>query len=169
MSFFILISLASLLSWLVARLAGRRLSLRDCMRYGMALGFLFTGVDHFANGESRYVPMIPEALAATALYWVYFTGAAELLGAIGLLLPIAFYQKWGWPNLRRQAGIWLAVMLACIVVANINVAIQGQSVQGLDFGAWYYWIRPLFQPVFILWALYGAGVWPRAKSIGPGA
>ena len=162
MSFFFLISLAALLSWLVARLRGQRLGLRDSMRWGMALGFLFTGVDHFASGATRYAPMLPAALAEHALFWVYLTGAAELLGGLGLLVPVRYYQRLGLPNLQRQAGIWLAVMLVCVVTANIHVALQGQTVQGLDFGAWYYWLRPLFQPVFVLWALFCVGVlWPQ--------
>jgi len=161
MSFLFLISLGSVLSWLAVRLSGRRLGLRDSMRCGLALGFLFTGGDHFANAVPRYVPMLPTVLAEHALFWVYFTGAAELLGAVGLLLPVWVYRRLGLPNLQRQAGIWLAVMLVCVVAANINVALQGQTVQGLEFGAWYYWIRPLFQPVFVVWALYSVGVWPR--------
>jgi len=167
MSFLFLISLASVLSWLVVRLTGRRLGLRDSMRCGMALGFLFTGIDHFANGVTRYVPMLPAMLAESARFWVYFTGAAELLGGLGLLVPVRIYQRLGLPNLQRQAGIWLAVMLVCVVAANINVALQGQTVQGLEFGAWYFWIRPLFQPVFVGWALYSVGVWPHRVTSTP--
>ncbi|EYC50480.1 hypothetical protein AZ34_04995 [Hylemonella gracilis str. Niagara R] len=167
MSFFFLISLASLLTWLAFRLRGRRLGLRDSMRWGMALGFLFTGVDHFVNGATRYVPMLPPVLAEQALFWVYLTGVAELLGAVGLLVPVRVFERLGLPNLQRQAGIWLAVMLACVVVANINVALQGQTVLGLEFGAWYFWIRPLFQPVFVLWALYCVGVRPRPAKLRP--
>lgn len=47
----------------------------------------------------------------------------------------------------------------CVVVANVHVAQQGQQVHGLPFGAWYYWVRPLLQPVSILSALYCSGVW----------
>ncbi|MFO6418932.1 hypothetical protein ACLBKS_01870 [Hylemonella sp. W303a] len=160
MIFFILISLASLLAGLISRLTHRRLDLRGSMRWGMALGFFFTGVDHFVSGATRYAPMLPAALTEHALFWVYLTGAAELLGAVGLLVPARVFERLGLPNLQRQAGIWLAVMLLCVVIANINVALQGQTVQGLEFGAWYFWIRPLLQPVFVLWALYCVGVWP---------
>jgi uncharacterized membrane protein len=161
MSFLALISLGAGLAWLLSHVFRRALDLRGAMRWGMALGFLFTGVDHFINGTIRYVPMMPSVLAEHALAWVYVTGVAELAGGVGLLVPLAIYRRLGLPNLQRQAGIWLAVMLVCVVAANINVAIQGQSVQGLDFGAWYFWVRPLFQPVFIVWALYCVGVWPR--------
>ncbi|NMG35339.1 DoxX family protein [Azoarcus sp. TTM-91] len=162
MSFLVLISVAAGLSWALSRLAGRALCLRGAMRWGLALGFLFTGCDHFLNAATRYAPMIPDALAAHAMALVYFTGLAEIAGAIGLLLPATLLARLGLPGLRRQAGIWLAVMLVCVVAANINVALKGQTVSGLDFGAWYFWVRPLFQPLFIAWALYCVGAWPFA-------
>jgi uncharacterized membrane protein len=158
MSFLILISVPTGLLLLLARWFTWNLSLRDAMRIGMAFGFLFTGTDHFLSAHTRYVPMMPSFLAPWALELVYFTGAAEILGAIGLLMPLRLYHRLGIPPLRRAAGVALAVMLVCVVIANINVAMTGQTVQGLDFGAWYFWIRPAFQPVFVLWALYCSGV-----------
>ena len=109
--------------------------------------------------------MMPNFLADHALPLVYFTGVAELAGASGLVVPLAVYKRLGLPNLRKWAGLGLAVMLALLVIANINVALKGGSVQGLEFGAWYYWVRPLFQPIFILWALYVSGVlWDRRSD-----
>lgn len=161
MSFLVLISVGAGLAWVLSHLFRQPLDVRGAMRWGMGMGFMFTGVDHFISGATRYAPMMPSALAEHALAWVYITGVAELAGGIGLLVPLATYRRLGLPNLQRQAGLWLSILLVCVVVANINVAIQGQSVQGLEFGAWYFWIRPLFQPVFIAWALYCVGVWPR--------
>lgn len=160
MSFLILISGAAGLSWWVSWLFRKRLDLRGAMRWGMGLGFIFTGVDHFASATQRYVPMIPEVLAGHALFWVYLTGLGELLGGLGLLVPLAVYCRLGWPNLQRQAGLWLAVLLVCVVTANVHMALKGESVQGLEFGSWYLWFRPLVQPVFIVWALYCSGFWP---------
>lgn len=165
MSFLALIAIAAVLAWAVSRLLRRPLDLRGAMRWGMGLGFMFTGVDHFANAATRYVPMIPDALAAHALAWVYLTGAAELAGGLGLVLPVSLYRRLGLPNLQRQAGLWLAVMLVCVVAANINVALKGQTVDGLAFGAWYFWLRPLFQPMFVAWALFCVGLlWPRGRT-----
>lgn len=165
MSFLVLICIGAGLTWTLSHWFRQSLDVRGAMRWGMGLGFIFTGVDHFVSGATRYVPMMPAMLAEHALVWVYATGAAELAGGIGLLVPLAVYQRLGLPNLQRQVGIWLAVLLACVVMANINVAMLGKSVQGLDFGAWYFWIRPLFQPVFIVWALYCVGVWPRSARV----
>jgi len=160
MSFLALISFASALSWLALRLRGRRVELKVAMRLGMGCGFVFTGIDHFLSAATRYVPMIPDPLQPYALELVYFTGAAELAGGLALLVPTSICLRLRLSHLQRVAGIALAVLLVCVVPANINVAIKGMTVQGLDFGAWYFWIRPLFQPVFVLWALYCVGAWP---------
>lgn len=49
-------------------------------------------------------------------------------------------------------------MLAFLVMANINVALQCSRVEGLEFGNWYYDLRPFVQPIFMLWALLVSGV-----------
>ncbi len=154
MSFLVLISLLSLLSYLAQRLLRRGAEVRAAMRHGLAGGFLFTGVDHFLSTDGRYLPMIPGFLGAWGRELVYLSGAAELCGALGLLVPLAWHRKLGLPDLRRWAGLGLALLLALLVVANLEVAIQGDTVKGLEFGRWYYWLRPFLQPVFIWWALY---------------
>lgn len=155
----------SVLAYVPQFFLGDRKDYRMALRHGMAGGFTFTSIDHFVSTHSRYVPMLPDFLADYALELVYFTGVAELAGAIGLVLPLKVYQRLGLPNLRKWAGIGLAVMLAFLVIANINVALTGGSVQGLEFGAWYYWLRPFLQPVFILWVLFVSGViWQRKTA-----
>lgn len=158
MSFLFLMALPASVLLALTRWGPLRFDLRDAMRWGMALGFLFTGVDHFANGQIRYVPMIPDLLQEHALAWVWFSGAAELAGATGLLVPKTVWRQLHIPRMRNVVAVCISVMLVGLVWANINVAIQGKSVQGLDFGAWYFWLRPAFQPVFIAWVLYACGV-----------
>lgn len=165
MSFLFLMLAFSILAYIPQFFLGDGRDYRMALRHGMAGGFTFTGIDHFVNAQTRYVPMMPDFLAGHALQLVYFTGVAELAGAIGLVIPLAAYKRLGLPNLRKWAGIGLAIMLALLAVANINVVVKGSSVEGLEFGAWYYWVRPLFQPIFILWALYVSGVvWNRRSD-----
>lgn len=158
MSFLLLMMALSALAYSPQWCIGDRQDYRMAMRHGMAGAFTVTGIDHFVNSHSRYVPMLPDSLADYAVALIYFTGAMELAGAIGLVIPLAVYTRLVLPNLRRWAGIGLAAMLAAIVVANIHVALAGSRVQGLEFGAWYYYLRPFFQPIFMLWALFVSGV-----------
>ncbi|HEY0877088.1 MAG TPA: hypothetical protein VGE10_01420 [Zeimonas sp.] len=158
MSFLLLMGFVTALSALAQWLRRRRPALRPAMRHGMVGGFLFTGVDHFVHDTERYLPMVPSWFDPLSLELVWLTGATEIAGAIGLALSPAFYSRVGLPNLRRAAGIGLALQLAIVVVANVHVALTGATVAGLPFGAWYYWLRPLLQPLIIAWALYAAEV-----------
>lgn len=172
MSFLVLMTIAAAGAWLVGRLPRRRLDLRAAMRLGAALAFALVGVDHFQSAETRYVPMMPAFFGDWSLPLVLFTGAAEIAGAIGLALPQRWAAAAGLPHLRWWVGVALAVMLAFLVIANVNVALQGGGVEGLAFGQWYFWLRPFLQPLIILWVLYAAGVaWsadaPRARPAAP--
>lgn len=160
MLFIILMVVFALLAYIPQFFLGDRRDMRMAMRHGMAGGFLFTGVDHFLHGQDRYVPMMPELLSPWAMELVWFTGAAEIAGAIGLVLPLGLYSRLGLPNLRYWAGLCIAVMLAFLVIANINVALQGARYSGVAdaLPGWYYWLRPALQPLIITWALYAAGV-----------
>ncbi len=158
MSFLLLMTSVAALAWLLRAAFGAGKDLRTAMRLGAAAAFLFTGVDHFLSTETRYLPMMPGFFGDLRAPLIWLTGVAELAGAVGLLVPLGVYRRLKLPDLRYWAGIGLAVLLAFLVIANVHVAIQGGGVEGFAFGAWYFWLRPLFQPLIALWVLYAAGV-----------
>ncbi|PZO08952.1 MAG: hypothetical protein DCF27_06875 [Lysobacteraceae bacterium] len=167
MSFLLLMAAVAAMGRLVSFVLRRPMTLRDAMRVGAAGAFLFTGVDHFINVDTRYLPMMPAFFGGLARPLVLFTGAAEIVGAMGLLVSMSVYKRLGLPNLRYTAGVALAVMLAFLVIANINVAMKGGGVDGLSFGQWYFWLRPAFQPLIIFWVLYAAGAMPGKQAALP--
>jgi uncharacterized membrane protein len=88
---------------------------------------------------------------------------------VGLVVPLAIYRRLGLPNLRKWAGIGIALLMAGLMVANIHVALAASGGKMFAFEAWAYWLRLLFQPVFMLWALYVAGVIAAAPAtVAPG-
>jgi len=119
------------------------------MRLALAMALLFAGTDHWLTPE-RYLPMMPDYLP-----WhrqlVLFTGACEIAGAFGLLLP----------RTRRLAAALLALYFVCVFPANLHNALNGLTVDGLPQAQWYYWLRLPFQPLIILWTLYAGGLLPR--------
>ncbi len=85
---------------------------------------------------------------------VFVTGICEIAGALGLVFP---------PT-RRLAGIALAAYLVAVLPANVEIArdaFAGATVPGLPTEPWYYLARLALQPLFILWAIYAAGILPR--------
>jgi uncharacterized membrane protein len=125
---------------------------RSFFRWLVALFFLAAGVNHLRAPE-MYAGMMPPWLpwpdAANVV-----SGAAEIAGAIGILLP----------RTRRLAGWGLILLLVAIFPANLHVALQGR-MPPFDISPVVLWLRLPFQAVFI------AAVWwvALAKPAAPPA
>src|SRR5437899_2723869 len=83
-------------------------------RVGLAIMFLFTAVAHFAPMRKDLVRMVPPALPHTELL-VTVTGALEIAGAVGLLIP----------STAALAAYCLIVLLMAMFPANVNAARSG--------------------------------------------
>lgn len=164
----------SALAYVPQWLLGDRKDYRMAFRHGMAGGLIWSGIDHFVSTESRYVPMLPSFFASHGVAVIYATGVLELAGALGLVVPLAVYRRLGLPNLRKWAGIGLALLLGALMVANVHIAEVATGGKTFAFAAWLYWLRLLFQPLFVIWALYVGGViaagpegdWPSPPAPG---
>jgi hypothetical protein len=82
-------------------------------RAGLAVMFVFTGIAHFTKTRADLVRMVPPQFPAPELL-VTLTGMAEILGAIGLLIPgLARLAAWSlaayWWRCFRQISMPLAV------------------------------------------------------------
>ena len=91
-----------------------------------SLFFIWAGVMHFLR-PGRFVQITPEALPFRKEL-VLLSGACEILGGLGLLIP----------RTRKLAGKGLIALLIAVFPANINMA-----VNKIDFG---------FIPQWLLWA-----------------
>jgi len=112
---------------------------KSAARWVLALFFIIAGVNHFLAPEiylGMMPPWLPFKEAANLI-----SGAAEIAGGLGLLLP----------RFRRAAAWGLIALLIAVFPANIQVALQG-SMPGLENAPpALLWLRLLFQPVFIAW------------------
>ncbi len=106
---------------------------------GPAALFFIAGVLHFVMPGffDRIVsPWVPNARLAT-----YISGAFEIAGAIGLLIPAT-----------RVAAAWgLIALLAAVLPANVHMLNQARAV---DASAGYIaglWIRLPLQPLLMWW------------------
>ena len=87
------------------------------------LWFAIGGVAHFVATEafvSIVPPYVPMPRAAVLL-----SGALELLGAIGLLLP----------RTRRAAGIGLCLLTLAVTPANVHMLLHAGDYPGIPYGA----------------------------------
>lgn len=119
---------------------------RTAFRWLLIAVYLPFGLFHILK-PGGFLPIMPE--------WVPFprevvvlTGAAEVLGAVGLMIP----------RLRYAAGVGLALYAVGVFPANLHHALDGVTVPGLPSSWWYHAPRLAFQPVFVWWALWAGGV-----------
>jgi uncharacterized membrane protein len=129
------------------------------LRVLLAVFYAFAGYMHLYRPEG-FLAIIPD--------WVPFpdevvalTGIAEILGAIGLLVPRTMI-RWA----RPAAGIGLALYAVCVWPANFNHALNNIPMGGETQSWWYHGPRLAFQPVFIWAALWASEVihWPFARK-----
>ena len=124
-------------------------SWRAAARGALAAMFFFTGISHFTPMKHDFAAMIPAPLPRE-LWVVYATGALELAGAVGLLLP----------RTRRAAGLGLVLLLVALFPANVHAALNAIPLGGRPPTT--LWLRAPLQ------LLYLGLVWWTALGGGPG-
>jgi uncharacterized membrane protein len=129
--------------------------IRTALRWLLALFYFIAGVAHLRSPEGflaitpHWVPFPQEVVA--------FTGIAEILGAVGLLIPRTMIS-WA----RPAAGIGLALYALCVWPANFNHALNNIPMGGETLSWWYHGPRLTAQPLVIWLALWVGEVtnWP---------
>ena len=134
---------------------------RAGFRYGLAILYAPFGALHIARARA-FLPVMPPVIPFPETV-VKLTGAAEIAGAVGLMIPAT----------RKAAGIGLALYAVCVYPANVYQAFWHRHAPPLPDSWWYHAPRLAVQPVFVWWALFAAGVvswpfptaWSRAASL----
>jgi len=106
----------------------------------LALLFLASGILHFFI-PLAYLRIMPPALPHPLLL-IQLSGAAEILGAIAILIPA----------LRRYAAWGLVALLIAVWPANIYMAAAHLSLPGIMGQSWAQWLRVPLQIPLIYWA-----------------
>lgn len=104
--------------------------------YLLAVLFVGAGLLHFLRPET-YLRIVPPALPAPRLL-VLLSGAAEVAGGLGLLLPAT----------RRWAAWGLVALLLAVFPANVYML---QLRAQLHLPAWALWARLPLQPLLMWW------------------
>lgn len=99
--------------------------------------FILSGVGHLVN-PALFLNLIPPFLPAP-LFWIYASGVAEIIFAIGLLM------RYSW------APLGTVMLLLVVWVGNWWFAIDLTSA-GLDTGVIAAWVRVPLQIPLLVWA-----------------
>ncbi|GGJ65355.1 hypothetical protein CDQ92_17630 [Sphingopyxis bauzanensis] len=124
--------------------------IQTVLRWLLALAYGYAGYLHLVR-PAAFLAITPPWVTQPELV-VAATGVAELLGAIGLLIPAT----------RKVAGWGLALYALCVWPANIHHAFANIAIGGETLSWWYHGPRLALQPVIIWWALWSSGAveWP---------
>ncbi|MDQ2833350.1 MAG: DoxX family protein [Acidobacteriota bacterium] len=105
-----------------------------------AVLFLVAGALHFLFSR-LYLKIMPPLLPAP-LILIYLSGAAEIAGGAGLLIPAT----------RRAAAWGLVALLIAVLPANIYMAVAHVPMPGIMGQSWAQWLRIPLQLPLIYWA-----------------
>ena len=112
----------------------------------LAVLFMLAGAMHFILPQA-YLRIMPPYLPSP-LMLVHISGAAEILGGVGLLIPFT----------RHLAAWGLVALLIAVLPANIYTATAHLPLPGLAGQSWVQWLRIPLQIPLVYWAwLYTRG------------
>jgi uncharacterized membrane protein len=120
----------------------------------LAVGFVLAGTLHFVF-PAIYLKIVPPYLnphfdfiiakraVSVPMLLIWISGAAEIAGGIGLLIPQT-----------RDAAAWgLVALLVAVFPANFYMAQAHLPSPGITGQAWAQWARLPLQAVLIWWVL----------------
>ena len=126
---------------------------KEILRVILSVSIIVVGTTHFLT-PIPFVRIVPPQLP-NPLALVYISGFFEILGGIGLLIPVvSVAAAWG-----------LIALFLAVFPANINMAVNQIAIEGIPHQPILYWVRLPFQAVLIAWAYW----YTRHPERQPGA
>ena len=116
------------------------------VRIAIAVVFIAMGINHFVPKSARVMAkMIPPSLRRDGLFaplnLVYLTGACEIAGGVGLLVP----------QTRLAAAIALVVFLAAVFPANAFAAAHRERFGAVAIPFWPRLVAQIVLAALIVW------------------
>ena len=128
--------------------------MKTILRWVLTVFMVAAGANHFIN-PPPYLGMMPAELPASwHLPLVDISGVFEMLGGLGLILPVT----------RRAAAWGLIALFLAVFPANLNMALNHLPLGASPVPAWALWGRLPLQGVLIAWAW-----WFTRSELGDGA
>ncbi len=106
----------------------------------LSIFFILAGCLHFVIPQT-YLRIMPPYFPSP-ITLIYISGAAEILGGIGLFIP----------STRRAAAWGLVALLIAVMPANIYMATAHVAFPGTMGQSWAQWARLPLQIPLIYWA-----------------
>ena len=130
--------------------------IRAGLRWALALLYFVAGWAHLRTPEF-FLAIMPGWVPAPEAV-VFWTGIAEILGAVGIAQP---FNR----HLRKAAALGLALYAVCVFPANIHHFAMDMARADGGAGLAYHVPRMIAQPVIVWLTLWAGEVldWPFSR------
>jgi uncharacterized membrane protein len=113
---------------------------QEVLRGILAVSLVIVGITHFLKPQ-EYAKIVPPPLPHP-VGLVYISGFFEILGGIGLLIPlVSVAAAWG-----------IIALFIAVFPANIYMTLNDIEIEGIPHNRTLYWLRLPLQAVLIAWA-----------------
>jgi uncharacterized membrane protein len=120
----------------------------------LGLMLIFTGVSHLTTRRLEFQAQVPNQLKEVANFVVLASGFVEIALGVGLVVLWRYREAIGWLT---------AIFFVAIFWGNISQFVNGTDAFGLDTDMQRF-VRLLFQPVLVMWALWSTGAWANWRK-----
>lgn len=128
-------------------------NLRTVARVALGAAMTGAGITHLTVARQEFRAQVPDWFPVDADVVVVASGVVEVA------LGVAFVAL---PKHQRTIGALLAAFFVVIFPGNIAQYVEHNDAFGLDTDTKRF-VRLFFQPVLVLWALYGGNVLRRRQ------
>jgi len=122
---------------------------RTIARILLGATLVFAGTSHLTIAREAFVAQVPVWLPLPVDFVVVASGIVEILLGLSLLILVK-YKIW--------VGWIVAAFFIAIFPGNINQLVTHSDSFGLNTDAARF-VRLLFQPLLVIWALWATGAW----------
>ena len=123
---------------------------------GIALSY--AGFKHLTSSRLEFQAQVPSVLQSQADFIVLASGVVEI--ALGVALVVAW-------RYRVQVGWVVGLFFVAVFWGNISQYLNGVDAFGLNSDRSRF-VRLLFQPLLVMWALWSTGAWRSYRTRGSG-
>jgi uncharacterized membrane protein len=115
---------------------------------------IFTGTGHLTFLRTAFQAQVPDWVPLGKDLVVILSGVAEVTLGLALIL---------WSKQKKLTGIAAALFFIAVFPGNISQYVNGIDAFGLNSDTSRL-IRLLFQPLLVVWALFGSTIIPRKSK-----
>ncbi len=124
----------------------------------LGIALAYAGFKHLTSSRLEFQAQVPSVLQSQADFIVLASGVVEI--ALGVALMLAW-------RYRVQVGWVVGLFFVAVFWGNISQYLNGVDAFGLNSDRSRF-VRLLFQPLLVMWALWSTGAWRSYQVRGSG-